>query len=114
MNYQRLFLGCTLGASLLMAGFACDKNGPASGDVSAQIAGAPSCSKDSDCMMLSAGCCSCSHGGKNVAILRSSQQEYMQKNHKDCATTMCAAVISNDPSCKKSQAVCRNHECMLE
>lgn len=70
------------------------------------------CKKDADCVVVPDDCCSCSEGGKQHAVARSARDAYEKERQKRCAGTMCAQMMSQDPSCAQ-QAVCRAGSCTL-
>ncbi len=74
-----------------------------------------SCQKDSDCQLVQEGCCPCSMGGKKIALLLNQVADYKKKREETCSeTTMCMAMISQDPSClDHAQSVCQNSVCQI-
>ena len=68
------------------------------------------CKSDSDCTLITKGCCDCSHGGERI-----SQLKRAKKSKKNCSQVMCMAVISSHLSCQeKAQAVCKAGECQIK
>lgn len=73
---------------------------------------AAECRKDADCVLVPDGCCGCSEGGKQRAIAARDRAAAESRRKKECEGTMCAAVMSQDPSCSAA-AVCRAGKCAL-
>jgi len=73
----------------------------------------PECSKNSECVSVAKGCCSCNSGGKNKAITTKQQAQWLAKLQQQCRSTICPSVISNDASCS-AMAVCLNGKCQLQ
>ena len=57
------------------------------------------CEKASDCVAVPAGCCGCDSGGRNIAINKKYVDYFTERLKTKCEGTMCATVVSNDPSC---------------
>jgi hypothetical protein len=69
------------------------------------------CKKDSDCLLLDQGCCNCNHGGQRISM---HYLEVAEQKPKNCALTMCAAMISNHASCRKqAKSVCSEGVCAI-
>ena len=72
------------------------------------------CQQNSDCVVVQNGCCGCNGGGKNIVINKGFLEKYNNKIEKECKDTGCVAVISEDPSCRKTTIpVCNNNKCEL-
>jgi hypothetical protein len=71
-----------------------------------------SCTEDSECVAVSAGCCNCNYGGSNIAINKAFQTAYEKNLSVECRQTACPAVISTDPSCFAAPS-CVNNKCTL-
>jgi len=72
-----------------------------------------SCSEDSDCVRVNAGCCGCGAGGKVMAVHEDNADMWKEDIAKRCAGMMCPTVMSNDPSCSGT-AKCINNVCKIE
>ncbi len=71
-----------------------------------------SCSQDSDCVLVQAGCCNCNHGGQNTAINKNHEESYINNVSSECAAVSCIAVISDHPSCSdQAEAKCIENRC---
>jgi len=57
------------------------------------------CKVATDCVAINEDCCGCTAGGKQIAIAASGAQTHAQGLVKKCQDSMCAQVMSNDPSC---------------
>lgn len=57
------------------------------------------CKKDAECIAVPDDCCPCSQGGALRALPRKQKDTYEKDRKKRCAGTMCAEVVSQDPSC---------------
>lgn len=84
-----------------------------SGSIRAENKSKPACKVDSDCALVPADCCDCSNGGKQKAILARDKATYERARQGRCADTLCAAVVSQDPSCAATSAVCKEGKCSL-
>jgi len=71
------------------------------------------CQADTDCAIVSADCCGCSSGGRNMALPAKDSIEWDQKLGKSCKDVGCPAVIAQDVSCY-SIPHCVGGECVLE
>ena len=76
-------------------------------------AGPAACHVDSDCVLVPDDCCGCPGGGKQKAIPKKDKASYQRARQARCADTLCAAVISQDPSCAATSAVCKEGKCTL-
>ena len=80
--------------------------------VVAPPAGPPECKASAECVAEVEECCDCNHGGRLVAMVKSKALSKAARAKK-CKGTMCAAVLSNDPSCGK-KAACVEGRCVLQ
>jgi hypothetical protein len=71
------------------------------------------CKAASDCVLVTDGCCGCNEGGKQRAIPARAREAYEKKRKALCRSTMCPALMSEDPSCLSGQAVCKEGKCAL-
>ena len=71
------------------------------------------CRKDADCALVADDCCGCTAGGKQRAIPLKNRDAYQRDLRKRCEGTLCAEVISDDPSCKAASAKCEEGRCVL-
>ena len=69
------------------------------------------CSTADDCTLVEA-CCGCSAGGRRVAIRKDAVAEYDATRPQRCGDSVCAAVMSNDPSCN-AEATCEAGTCTV-
>jgi hypothetical protein len=76
-------------------------------------AAAAACQADSDCVLVSDDCCGCTGGGKQRALRKKDRAGYERARQARCAGTLCAAVMSQDPSCAATSAVCKEDKCTL-
>lgn len=75
---------------------------------------ARSCAVDADCVLVAAGCCDCSNGGKNASVRVSGADAYRTALANRCGETMCTASISMDPSCLPgARARCQSSTCAI-
>ena len=70
------------------------------------------CKKDSDCISIKAGCCSCTAGGKNTAINKNYKNYWNDKLSNACINSACPMVLSNDWTCF-AEPKCVNEKCKL-
>lgn len=70
------------------------------------------CTKDSDCVLETEGCCPCTATGKQHAVNKV-DKESEAAFKKRCGDTMCGQAISSDPSCRK-KAACVKGVCALK
>lgn len=70
------------------------------------------CKADKDCVTVPDGCCGCEAGGKQRAIPVRARKADEKDRAAKCKETMCAAVMSQDPSCTAT-AVCKEGTCAL-
>jgi hypothetical protein len=71
------------------------------------------CKVDRDCVLVVDGCCSCTEGGKQRAVPVAARSSYESRRKAMCRQTMCPALMSEDPSCLASRAVCKDGACAL-
>jgi hypothetical protein len=69
------------------------------------------CTSADECTLVEA-CCGCNAGGRRVAIRQDAVAQYDATREQRCGETMCAQVISNDPSCH-AEAGCENGSCVV-
>jgi hypothetical protein len=70
------------------------------------------CHEDTDCVLVTDGCCGCNAGGKQRAIPKNARDAYEKKRQGMCKKTMCPQLMSEDPSCV-GRAVCKEKMCAL-
>jgi hypothetical protein len=70
------------------------------------------CQTDSDCTLVTDGCCGCNEGGKQRAIPTKARDGYEKKRKSICRKTMCPQLMSEHPSCE-GHAVCKEGTCGL-
>jgi len=75
-------------------------------------AAAEKCQRDADCALVADDCCPCTAGGKQKAMARKHVDAYEKTRAQRCAGTMCAEMMSQDPSCSEV-AVCEGGSCKL-
>jgi hypothetical protein len=76
-------------------------------------AAAAACKADADCVLVPVDCCPCSAGGKQRAIPAKEKDSYERARQERCSETMCTAMMSTDPSCAASKAICKAGTCAL-
>jgi hypothetical protein len=74
---------------------------------------AAACQVDSDCVLVPDDCCGCTGGGKQKAIYKKDRASSERARQGRCAGTLCVEVMSQDPSCAATSAVCREGQCTL-
>lgn len=74
---------------------------------------AAACKVDSDCVLAPDDCCGCSGGGKQKALPKKDRAGSERARQARCADTLCAEVMSQDPSCAATSAICREGKCTL-
>ena len=74
---------------------------------------ANACQVDSDCVLVPDDCCGCTGGGKQRALPKKGKAGFERARQARCADTMCPAVMSQDPSCAATSAVCKEGKCTL-
>ena len=98
---------------LLVAAGACLAAGvPAQGKGKKPIDTAE-CHEDTDCVLVTDGCCGCNEGGKQRAIPKKARDGYEKKRQGICKKTMCPQLMSEDQSCV-GRAVCKEKTCALQ
>ena len=70
------------------------------------------CQEDTDCVLVTDGCCGCNEGGKQRAIPKKARDGYEKKRQGICKKTMCPQLMSEDQSCE-GRAVCKEKTCAL-
>src|SRR5256885_481047 len=70
------------------------------------------CHEDTDCVLVTDGCCGCSTGGKQRAIPKKARDNYEKKRQSICKKTMCPQLMSEDQTCV-GHAVCKEKTCAL-
>lgn len=70
------------------------------------------CQADTDCVLVTDGCCGCNEGGKQRAIPKRAKDNYEKKRGSICKGTMCPQLMSEDQSCE-GRAVCKEKKCAL-
>jgi hypothetical protein len=103
-----------LGAASFGVSVAQAKKGQSKGQGKGKAAPAATedCKVDSDCVLVSEDCCSCSQGGKQRAIPKKQKSAYEKDLKKRCADTACTEAVSTDPSCSQ-QPICGAGICEL-
>src|SRR6185369_17222980 len=76
-------------------------------------AAAAACKRDADCVLVPVDCCPCSAGGQQRALPAKEKAAYERERQGRCADTMCTAMMSTDPSCEATKAVCKAGACAL-
>jgi hypothetical protein len=70
------------------------------------------CHDDTDCVLVTDGCCGCNEGGKQRALPKNARDNYEKKRHAMCKSTMCPQLMSEDKTCE-ARAVCKDKLCAL-
>jgi hypothetical protein len=99
---------------VMMAAGACLFSGaaPAEGKAKKAAADTAECHEDTDCVLVTDGCCGCNEGGKQRAIPKKARENYEKKRQGICKKTMCPQLMSEDQSCV-GRAVCKEKTCAL-
>ena len=97
-----------ISAMWLVLALGCGSKPPAS-DPAPSGSSSPSepadhCTTGDDCELVEA-CCGCNAGGKKFAIRKDAVAAFEASREQRCGGTMCAQVISEDPSCD-AEAIC--------
>ena len=71
------------------------------------------CRVDSDCVLVPDDCCGCTGGGKQKALPKKDGAGSERARQARCAGTLCTAVMSQDPSCAATSAICKDGKCTL-
>jgi hypothetical protein len=69
------------------------------------------CKADTDCVLVTDGCCGCNQGGKQRAVLAGARTAYEKRRKSLCKQIMCPELMSEDPSCVAGHAVCKDGSC---
>jgi hypothetical protein len=69
------------------------------------------CKSARDCVLVSADCCGCSAGGRQISIAKSKLAGF-KKAQAHCGAVSCVAMLSADPSCTMV-ADCLEERCVL-
>lgn len=72
------------------------------------------CTKDDDCELTAFHCCNCASGGRMAAVNKEKLPELLQRRGIVCQEYACAQVVSDDPTCSATAAVCREGKCVPE
>ena len=70
-----------------------------------------SCNKDSDCVLVSEGCCSCRQSGSSIAINKSQEDRYNSQLKKICLRNR-DRNCTLGYRCNEFEAKCRNRRCV--
>lgn len=70
------------------------------------------CTKDDECELTSFHCCNCTAGGRMAAVSKEKVPDVLKRRGVVCEEYACAQVISDDPSCGATRAVCREGKCV--
>lgn len=98
-----LFLLLIFGCSSSSA----DRSSPIS---KSELAVYQDCSIDSDCTISNNGCCDCANGGEDVAIAKTSEEEF--KLNFSCENVACT-MLGRDPPCGSGKAICVSGKCEI-
>ena len=71
------------------------------------------CKADSDCVLVPDDCCGCTGGGKQKALPKKDRAGAERARQARCAGALCAEVMSQDPSCAATSAICKEGKCTL-
>jgi hypothetical protein len=96
-------------AVFLVAGSAAEGRAKAKKAAAKPGADVAECHEDTDCVLVTDGCCGCNEGGKQRAIPRRARDAYEKKRGALCKNTMCPQLMSEDPSCV-GRAVCQQKD----
>jgi hypothetical protein len=104
---RSLFVGVVFAAgACLLAGAA------AQGKPKKAAADTAECHDDTDCVLVTDGCCGCNEGGKQRALPKKAREGYEKKRQAICKKTMCPQLMSEDKTCE-ARAVCKDKVCAL-
>jgi hypothetical protein len=93
-------------AVFLVAGPSAEGRAKKAAKASAEVA---ECQDDTDCVLVTDGCCGCNEGGKQRVIPRKARDAYEKKRGALCKNTMCPQLMSEHPSCV-GRAVCQQKD----
>lgn len=88
-----------------------DLSPPASPDLATPPKG-DECKTADDCVLERVDCCDCSSGGAQQAVPKTKVKALRAQLKAKCKDMVCAAVVSDHPSCA-STADCVNGRCVL-
>ncbi len=94
-----IFIFVTIGIGLLVVNWGSQRRAENKVNEPLTVGDVFVCHEASDCVAVPAGCCDCNNGGRNIAINKKYQQYFMDHLKTKCEGMMCAAVVSDDPSC---------------
>jgi hypothetical protein len=75
-------------------------------------AGPPECKKPADCEVIPVECCGCNAGGAQMAVPKARVAALKKERAKKCKGTVCAQMMSQDPSCLQVPT-CKDGRCVL-
>jgi hypothetical protein len=85
---------------------------PAEGKAKKAAPDTAECQQDTDCVLVTDGCCGCNEGGKQKVIPKRARDGYEKKRHAICKKSMCPQLMSEDQTCV-GRAVCKEKTCSL-
>jgi hypothetical protein len=99
---------------VLVAGVAACLTAGSTAEGKGKKAAAPAaeCQADTDCVLVTDGCCGCNEGGKQRAIPKRARDAYEKKRKAICKNNMCPQLMSEDATCV-GRAVCKEKTCAL-
>jgi hypothetical protein len=99
-------------AVMVLAGACWLGGGPAQGKPKKAAVDTAECHEDTDCVLVTDGCCGCNEGGKQRALPKRAREAYEKKRQAICKKTMCPQLMSEHPTCE-ARAVCKDKVCSL-
>jgi|GEM_PF-2628665 len=85
---------------------------PADAGATKPTATGAACKVAADCVAIKADCCDCNNGGAQKVVGKGEVAKLDKELKARCKGTMCATMMSNDPSCGK-KADCVAGHCAL-
>jgi hypothetical protein len=70
------------------------------------------CKTDDECVLTPMHCCTCAAGGKTAAAHKDKLPTVLRRRGQACEDYTCAQVVSSDPTCEATRAVCRAGKCV--
>ena len=72
------------------------------------------CTADAECVLATEDCCGCSSLGKQIGVRVDRIAVLTDRRAPICAATLCAAAMSEDPTCAATKAGCRAGVCVAD
>jgi hypothetical protein len=73
-----------------------------------------SCKRDDECTITNYHCCSCMGNGRQVGVRKDRLKSVMARRVHLCDEMVCPQMVSGDPSCKATRALCKQGQCVID